>query len=124
MLVHRTRNQGDHGFRLGRPLCLLGGVVALLALGVSIAVAEIDRTQEIIREKVEQHRLFKSLKIGDASVASSIVVPDFYERREFKLAWVKHASMEDLFRAIRESEADGLDPRDYHLAALGASGED
>lgn len=118
MLVHQLRNQGNHGFRLGRPLYLLGGVVALLALGLSIAAAEIDHSQEIIREKVEQLRLFKSLKIGDASVTSSIVVPDFYERREFQLAWVKHASIEDLFRAIRESEADGLDPRDYHLAAL------
>jgi murein L,D-transpeptidase YcbB/YkuD len=118
MLVHRPRNQGDRGCRLGRPLCLLSGVVALLVLGVSIAAAEIDHTQEIIREKVEQLRLFKSLKIGDASVASSIVLPDFYARREFKLAWVKHTAIQDLFRAIRESEADGLDPRDYHLATL------
>jgi murein L,D-transpeptidase YcbB/YkuD len=118
MFVHRPHHQEDHGCHLGRSFCFLSGVVALLALGVSIAAAEIDRTQEIIREKVEQQRLFKSLKIGDASVASSIVLPDFYERREFKLAWVKYTSIEDLLRAIRESEADGLDPRDYHLAAL------
>ena len=118
MLVHRPCNQADQSFSLARPLCLFGSVVALLALGLSIASANIDHTQATIREKVEQHRLFKSLKIGDASVASSTVLPDFYERREFKLAWVKHTSIEDLFRAIRESEADGLDPRDYHLEAL------
>ena len=118
MLVPLPRNQEDHGFWPARPLCLLCGVVTLLVLGVSLAAAELDRTQGSLREKVEQQRLFKNLKIGDASVASSIVLPDFYERREFELAWVKHTSIEDLFRAIRESEADGLDPRDYHLAAL------
>src|SRR4030095_10680999 len=110
MLVHQPRNQGNHGCRLGRSLYLLSGGVALLALALSIAAAEIDHSQEIIQEKVEQLRLFKSLKIDDASVTSSIVVPDFYERRECQRAWLKHTSIEDLFRAIRESEADGLDP--------------
>jgi L,D-transpeptidase YcbB len=118
MLVPQPSNQRAHGFRLGRVLCILGCVAALLTLDLGIASAAIDPSQEIIREKMEQLRLFKTLKIGDASIASSIVVPDFYERREFQLAWVKQSLIEDLFRAIRESEADGLDPRDYHLAAL------
>jgi len=93
MLVHQPPSQEEHGFRLGHTLWLLGGVIALLVLGASVAAAEIDNSQEIIREKVEQLRLFKSLKIGDASVTSSLVVPDFYERREFQLAWVKHTSI-------------------------------
>jgi L,D-transpeptidase YcbB len=118
MLVHRPRNRGDRGFRLGRLYRLIGGVVVVLAVGAHIAAAEIDHTQAIIREKVEQQKLSRSLKIGGASVASSIVLPDFYERREFKRAWVKDTSIKDLFRAIRESEAEGLDPRDYHLVAL------
>ena len=118
MLVHRPYNQVDQSFSLARPFCFLGGVVALLALGLSIAAANTDHTQAIIREKVEQQRLFKSLKIAGASVASSIVLPDFYERREFTRAWVKPTSIEGLLRAIRESEEDGLDSRDYHLDAL------
>ena len=118
MSVHRPHNRRTHGFRPGRVLCLLGCVTAFLALGLGIASAESDPSQESVREKVEQIRLYKSLKIGDASIASSTVVPDFYERRGFQLAWVKRSSIEDLFRAIRESEEDGLDPRDYHLAAL------
>jgi L,D-transpeptidase YcbB len=118
MLVRQPRSREAHGFQLGRVLCILGDIAALLGLGFGIASANIDHSQEIIREKVEQLRLFKSLKIGEASVASSIVVPDFYERREFQLAWVKQSSIEDLFRAIKESDADGLDPQDYHLAAL------
>jgi L,D-transpeptidase YcbB len=118
MLVRQLRSRVAHGFQLGRVFCILGGTAALLVLGLGIASAGTDHSQVVIREKIEQLRLFKSLKIGDATVASSIVVPDFYERREFQLAWVKQSSIEDLFRAIRESDADGLDPRDYHLAAL------
>jgi len=118
MLVHQPRSQRAQGFRPGRVLCILGAVAAFLALSFSVVLAEIEHSQELIRERVEQIKLFNSLKIGDASVTSSIVVPDFYERREFQLAWVKQSSIEDIFRAIKESEADGLDPRDYHLAAL------
>jgi L,D-transpeptidase YcbB len=118
MLAHQPRSQREQGCRPSRLLYILGSVAALLALGLSIASAEIDHSREIIREKIEQLRLFKSLKIAEASVASTIVVPDFYERREFQLAWVKQTSIDDLWRAIREAEADGLDPRDYHLAAL------
>jgi murein L,D-transpeptidase YcbB/YkuD len=117
-MVYRPPNQNDHGFCPARPLCLLSGVVALLVLGLSIGAAEIDPTQAILRDKVAQQRLIKSLKIDDASVASSIVLPDFYERREFKLAWLRSTSIDDLLRAIRESKAEGLDPRDYHLATL------
>jgi L,D-transpeptidase YcbB len=118
MLVRQLHRPEAHGFQLGRVLCILGDIAALLALGFGIASAGTDHGPEIIREKIEQLRLFTSLKIGDASVASSLVVPDFYERRGFQPAWVKQSSVEDLFRAIKESDAEGLDPRDYHLAAL------
>jgi L,D-transpeptidase YcbB len=118
MVVHQTSNRRAHGFHLGRVLCILSSVVVLMALGLGSASAEIDHSQAIIRDKIEQLRLEKSLTIGDASVASSLVVPDFYEQRHFQRAWVKPSSIGDLLRAIRESEADGLEPRDYHLVAL------
>jgi murein L,D-transpeptidase YcbB/YkuD len=116
-LDHRRSTQRK-AFPLHHPLHILGGVAALLVLCLSSAWAQIDHTHEIIREKIEQLRLLKTLKIGEASIASTIVVPDFYERREFRPAWDKRSSVDDLFRAIRDSEADGLDPRDYHLTTL------
>jgi L,D-transpeptidase YcbB len=94
------------------------GIAVMVALYLGPALAQTDQAQEILREKIKQHRYVKKLKIGEASVASTIVVPDFYERRGFRLAWEKRSSVDNLFRAIRDSEADGLDPRDYHLVAL------
>jgi L,D-transpeptidase YcbB len=99
-------------------LHIFGGVAALLVVCLSPTWAQIDHSQEIIREKIEQLRLLKTLKIGEASIVSTIVVPDFYERREFRPAWGKRSSVDDLLRAIRDSEAEGLDPRDYHLITL------
>jgi L,D-transpeptidase YcbB len=118
MLLGQPRNWRDHGWYLGWVLAVLGAVTALLAFDHGIASAEIAPSQDIIRERIEQLRLSKSLKIGDASVASAIILPDFYVRRQFQLAWANPSAIADLFRAIRESEADGFDPRDYHLAAL------
>jgi murein L,D-transpeptidase YcbB/YkuD len=116
-LYHR-RITHRKAYLLHHPLYILGGVAALLVLCLSSAWAQIDHTHEIIREKIEQLRLLKTLKIDEASIASTIVVPDFYERRAFRPAWGKRSSVDDLFRAIRDSEADGLDPGDYHLTTL------
>jgi murein L,D-transpeptidase YcbB/YkuD len=91
---------------------------SLLTLCLGPASAQIDPTQEIIRAKIEHLGQFKRLMIGDAVVTSVVVLPDFYERRDFQLAWRKRSSIEDLLRAVRDSEADGLDPRDYHRGAL------
>ena len=93
-------------------------IAVLVALCLTPASAEIESAQQVIRDKIKQHRYVKPLKIGPASVSSTIVLPDFYERREFRLAWEKRSCVDDLLRAIRDSETDGLDPRDYHLTAL------
>jgi L,D-transpeptidase YcbB len=94
------------------------GIAALALLYLTPASAQMDHVEEVLRQKIKQHRYVKTLKISGASVASTVVLPDFYERREFRLAWGKRSSVDDLLRAIRDSEADGLDPRDYHLVAL------
>src|SRR5687768_7185461 len=101
--------------RPGRLLAVWCSIAVLAVLCLRPVVAQIDSTPAILRDKIEQLRRVKTLKIGEASVASTIVVPDFYEQGQFRLAWVKHSAIDDLFRAIRESEGDGLDPRDYHL---------
>jgi murein L,D-transpeptidase YcbB/YkuD len=118
MLTHQPQGMAATAFRPERLLYIWCGIAVLVVLCLGAASAEIDHAQEILREKIKQHRYVKTLKIGEASVASTIVVPDFYERREFRLAWEKRSSVDDLFRAIRDSEADGLDPRDYHLGTL------
>jgi murein L,D-transpeptidase YcbB/YkuD len=48
------------------------------------------------------------------------VLPALYARREFARAWTDPEASAQLLRAIREVEADGLDPQDYLLAPLEA----
>jgi len=118
MFIHQPPGMAATVFRPERVLSLWCTIAVLVVLCVTPASAEIEPAQQVIRDKIKQHRYVKTLKIGAASVASTIVLPDFYERRAFRPAWEKRSCVDDLFRAIRDSEADGLDPRDYHLTAL------
>lgn len=56
--------------------------------------------------------------IDGQALASTVVLPDFYRRRAFALAWADAGDMDDLLRAVRDSADDGLEPADYHLAAI------
>jgi len=118
MSMHQPSGLAATGCRLDRTLSICCAIAVLASLCLAPASAEIEPVQQVIRDKIWQHRYVKPLKIGAASVASTIVLPDFYERRAFRPAWEKRSCVDDLLRAIRDSEADGLDPRDYHLAAL------
>jgi murein L,D-transpeptidase YcbB/YkuD len=118
MFTYEPRGTPLTVFHADRLLCICCGIAVLVVLCLGSVSAQINPTQATLRDKIEQHRYSKPLKIGEASVASTIVVPDFYERREFRLAWEKRSLIDDVFRAIRDSEADGLDPKDYHLIPL------
>jgi murein L,D-transpeptidase YcbB/YkuD len=56
--------------------------------------------------------------VAGASIASTVVLPAMYERRAFRPIWGDPAAVGDLLAAIRASGESGLDPTDYHLAAL------
>jgi len=45
-------------------------------------------------------------------------VAKFYEARQYRSAWPSQRSSDDLVLAIRDVEADGLTPSDYHLEAI------
>ena len=80
-----------------------------------------DQTEEIqknIRAAIEQMIQAKKLKIGNAWIAATAILPEFYERRHFKPAWTTTDKINDLMRAIDEIEMDGLIPDDYHRGQL------
>jgi murein L,D-transpeptidase YcbB/YkuD len=56
--------------------------------------------------------------IHGARIALPERVQEFYARRGFRAAWDNARNAEQLNRALEESEADGLDPADYHLPLL------
>jgi len=59
-----------------------------------------------------------SLDIHGAHIAYPSIIYSFYLQRGFRPAWNDARTASELRRALKDSEADGLDPRDYHLAVL------
>jgi murein L,D-transpeptidase YcbB/YkuD len=95
---------------------LLGSLLALSLLGN--VWAQSDPVAENIRQRVEQIRYFGAYYVGDAWVASTTILPELYERRNFRPAWTNPRASDDLLAFIRDIEADGLLPFDYHFDQL------
>ena len=74
----------------------------------------------ILQTRVDQIRDGTAVTIEGEAIASAVVLPEFYEQRGFQLAWTDAEARADLLAALRASEADGLDPRDYHVPAIEA----
>ncbi|MEE4265087.1 MAG: peptidoglycan-binding protein, partial [Desulfobacteraceae bacterium] len=88
---------------------------------VQIEPKKPDQTEEIqknIRAAIEQMTQAGKLKIGDVWIAAISILSEFYERRQFKLAWSADDKIDDLMRAIDDIEMDGLIPDDYHRRQL------
>ena len=62
------------------------------------------------------------LRAAGESLRAESLVARFYTRRLFWPAWITATGLapqaESLLQALREAEAEGLRPRDYHLARL------
>ena len=83
-----------------------------------VAEAQNDLAIEIIRDKIEQIRFFEEVKVGDALIASTKVLPEIYEQQEFRLIWTDSAAILELLDSVRNIKDDGLNPEDYHLKEL------
>ena len=100
-----------------RPILLF----AIAAWSVAPALAQGARTpSDILQLRVGQMREGVPLEVGGETIASTVVLPDFYERRGFQPAWTGARSRQELLAALRACEGDGLDPADYHVAAIEA----
>ena len=98
--------------------------LAVSALGLVLASSAgadpLDRSQEVLRQAVERIEVEGSFDLGDARLAGTRLIPVLYERLGFHLAWTRRAMVEELLAAVRDVESHGLDPRDYHFAAIGS----
>jgi len=97
-------------------VCLVAGLVSFV---VAPARAQLPTgPSEPLRELVERVRSDPDLRIEGESIAARIVLPELYANRNFAPAWGSAKARDELLRAVRDSEYDGLDPTDYHAAAL------
>ena len=100
---------GDHrpvlrlALALALSLAVIGDAAASDAISIRSAVDSLSRGRIVIVE-------------GDP-VCASRPLPLFYSRREFAPAWSAR-DRDGLLAAIRDAKSDGLDPADYHLAAI------
>ena len=93
-----------------------------LALLLGTAHAEAGSVRERLRARVEAASAGAALVVGDDLVLASATLREFYERRSFEPAWSRNGVAEKaataLLGAIRAASAEGLQPEDYHLAAI------
>jgi len=94
------------------------GAIAVATLAALGPVEAADLVSEAIREQVADLRAGREVRIDGARIASRKVVPAFYEARAFRPAWVHPARKRALLALVELSETHGLDPADYHVAAL------
>ena len=78
---------------------------------------------EAIRERVDHLRYEREHDARDHQVrGANIVAADgvarFYEADQFQPRWQDPARLDQLIAAIADLQYDGLDPADYHVAAL------
>jgi len=91
-------------------------VIVFTPLGARAAAA--DAVAEAIRGRVETLRGGGDIAVNGEAIAARTVIPEFYERRDFRPAWTSPQQAQALALLIRESRKHGLDPQDYHGEAL------
>jgi len=75
---------------------------------------------DLIRTQVEELRVGGRLEVLGQAIASRDVLPRVYENREFAPAWASLRQVDELLQMVDQSYLEGLDPSDYHSAALHA----
>ena len=77
-------------------------------------VADEAEDREALRIEIE-HLLRSDYLSSDVDIASGDLLIEVYEKRDFAPEWNAPAQIADLIAVIEATEADGLDPSDYHL---------
>lgn len=100
-------------------------VEAWMALLLGLAVAQICSAQEpereLLRQRIEQLQGDPQGTVHGNRIAALSLISDFYERRDFRLAWAgRPKRVAALMEMIDAADEDGLKPRDYHQQTLGS----
>jgi murein L,D-transpeptidase YcbB/YkuD len=96
-----------------RPSASLLALLAAASVFIGLAHAQSMELQTQVEALVESG----PSEILGARIAHPKLIHAFYSQRAFRPAWTAKTAGE-LLRAVVDSEADGLDPSDYHLTVL------
>jgi murein L,D-transpeptidase YcbB/YkuD len=73
---------------------------------------------ELLRARLEQLHDARATPVHGVTLKRPDAVVHFFEARGFEPAWAIPSASDQIRRAIREIENDGLTPATYHLAAI------
>jgi murein L,D-transpeptidase YcbB/YkuD len=95
-----------------------GILAAAIALAGACAPAWAADAAEALRARVEALRAGHEVRVAGEAIAARRLIAEFYEARGFRPAWVRPGQAEALVRLVALSRDHGLEPGDYHAAAL------
>jgi murein L,D-transpeptidase YcbB/YkuD len=90
-------------------------VALAISAGATAAHADDEADREALRLELENLVHTGYLTSSDAKIAALELLVEIYERRNFLPTWNDQRHIAELIAVIRATEADGLDPADYHL---------
>jgi murein L,D-transpeptidase YcbB/YkuD len=109
-------------------------LVALLTFGPRAHAEDIYQRDacelacESLRNRIEAAGFPPALKVRGEMIYASEALPQFYERRAYRIAWSGNGGplpqTDSLILAIRSAGAEGLNPQDYHLDKIEAAVRD
>lgn len=94
-------------------------LLLLIIVGLA-AFADDEADREALRVELEHLVETGFLSTGHVDIPSANLLVEIYERRNFAPTWNDEDQVAELIAAIKNTEADGLDPSDYHLEEIEA----
>jgi len=108
--------------RLHRTLLAAALLVLLLPPALSGTPALTGRVQEVLKQRAAEVEARKEYFCRREMLCGAKVLCDFYKNRDCRPVWLDDRGplprADDLARAIRRAELDGLTPEAYHLEAI------
>ncbi len=98
-----------------------GVILMVLCLFMSLpfaAAAEKAGADPFIEQHVKKIEAQQQYLIGREPVMARGILPVLYRNNQLQLLWQNKKSVAQLFKALKESEKEGLTPSDYHLQPL------
>ena len=92
-------------------------LVSLAATGQATAPAA-DPLADAVRERLDHLRYEMNHEVRGERIVLAETVVRYFESQQFEPRWRDPARLDLLISALADVQDDGLDPRDYHLAAL------
>jgi murein L,D-transpeptidase YcbB/YkuD len=87
--------------------------VLLLLAPPGLAEPEVEAVRETLAGIAEGEP-----RVEGESISSVVLLPDLYARRDFRPLWQRPERLDELLAWIERSASFGLDPADYHRAAI------